>query len=666
MKKKSEQREKSNVFSTNKLILPLFFIFCSLFLDMINFWYLGFWQTIPTRFLFNIGGAFIFAGIIYIMPNKWVSLGFFWFFIALQVLLNAVNATIFGIFGDLFSMDYFFLGAEGAAAFRWEFIDFKSIILNIGLLIAIILSTLAIVKLNKTKVELSEKFSTKAFALIFVILFELCGVSIYAGETAYVTNAQSEYIENNVSYLWDSFRFKVDAYKSFGYYGFYFKNFFDFFVFSNKISLDERKSLLEFIQDGQVEKIKTDFSNDNLITILCESHEWFAYDPILTPHVYDLFTMQDASTLNQYDATVFTNFYGHNKTNVSESIVLSGNMPKLNTLESHYKLGKYDYAYTLPKLFKKAHEGEKVQTTYFHSYQRSFYQRDPNYLEGGVGFDKFISMENYKEQSAWFGDWISDADFISTFIDDFIPSDPDTKFLTSYATISTHGPYTTNDNPRFKEYYEKYDAEFENYSAWVKEHSQELGYSLDVSDGLLAELRRYKVAAMDFDNMIGKLFERLEETGHINDTTVVLFADHNCYYDNLGITLKGITKDDYSNIEAHHIPLMIYSKKLQSGYRDSFCNTYDIFPTLCQLYGFEYNKNLVQGYNLYEDEIENSFFASHQGGMFNKNFFSQNISDAEPLNLDATSQDMEKFKQQAELYFSKQEKYEKIYLNNLT
>ncbi len=664
MKNKNKTMEKPNVFSSNKLILPLFFVFCSLLLDVVSFLYLGFYQTIPTRFLFNIGGAFIFAGIIYIMPGKKSALTFFYIFIVLQVIINIVNANIYKVFGDLFSLDYFFLGAEGAAAIRWEFIDFISIVVNIGLLGLIIFGQIALFKWNKTKIELSG-ISTKAFALIFVILFELCGTSLFAGETAHVATIESEYIENNPGYLWDSFRFKVDAYKSFGYYGFYLKNIFDFFKFSNNVSAQERKSLEKFVNDGKVEQVATDFSNDNLITILCESHEWFAYDPILTPHVYDLFTMQDESTLNEYDASVFTNFYGHNKTNVSESIVLSGNMPKLNNLSSLINTGEYKYAYTLPKLFKKLHEGETVKTTYFHSYKRSFYHRDPNYLNG-MGFDKYISMEDYNDQSDWFGDWISDADFVSTFLEEFVPSDPNTKFLTSFATISTHGPYT-QDNPRFKQYYETYDKEFERYSAWVTENAETLGYSMPTDQHMLDELRRYKVGAMDFDNMLGKLFERLKETNHLNDTTVVLFADHNCYYDNLGLTMKGISKDDYANTEAHHIPLMIYSQKLKTGYYDDFCNTYDIFPTLCQLYGFEYNKNLVQGYNLFDsEEIKNSFFASHQGGMFDDNFFSQNISDAEPLKQNLTATDLKHFKELAENYYSKQEKYEKIYLNNLT
>ncbi len=656
---------KSKEFSSNKLILPLFFMLCTLLLDMVSFLYLGFYQTIPTRFLFNIGGAFIFAGIIYIMPGKKSALTFFYIFIVLQVVINILNANLYSVFGDLFSLDYFFLGAEGAAAIRWEFIDFVSIVINIGILGAIIFATVALFKWNKSTISLAE-ISTRVFALIFVLLFETCGVTIYVGETINSATSQSEKIEGNTSYLWDSFRFKVDAYKEFGYYGFYLKNVFDFFKFSNSLKPEEKKQLQKFVEDGKVEAVETEFSDDNLIVILCESHEWFAYDPILTPHVYDLMTKSDPSTINEYDATVFTNFYGHNKTNVSENIVLSGNMPKLNNLSSLVNAGNYSYAYTLPKLFEAAHEGEKVQTTYFHSFRRTFYHRDPNYLNGGLGFDKYISMENNSDKSKYFGDWISDADFISSFWEDFVPSDKETKFLTSFATISTHGPYTNSDNPRFKSYYEKYDAEFENYSAWVTEHEEELGYSLPKDQSFLSQLRRYKVGAMDFDNMIAKLFERLKETDHLNDTTVVMFADHNCYYDNLCYAMKGIAKDDYANIEAHHIPLMIYSHNCEPGEVNNFCNTYDIFPTLCQLYGFAYNKNLVQGFNMFEPEIENSFFASHMGGMFTEDFFSQNISDAQPLHLGLSDEDLLHFKEQAELYYSKQDKYEKIYLNNLT
>ena len=60
---------------------------------------------------------------------------------------------------------------------------------------------------------------------------------------------------------------------------------------------------------------------------------------------------------------------------------------------------------------------------------------------------------------------------------------------------------------------------------------------------LQACLKEYKSAAMDTDVMIGKLFKHLEDTGLINNTAVMLYADHNAYYQNLSKNIKGTQND---------------------------------------------------------------------------------------------------------------------------
>ena len=113
---------------------------------------------------------------------------------------------------------------------------------------------------------------------------------------------------------------------------------------------------------------------------------------------------------------------------------------------------------------------------------------------------------------------------------------------------------------------------------------------------------------------------------------------------------------------------MIYSPKLTNGegyINDTFCNTYDILPTICDIYGLPSNSNLFYGYSVFSEDIENSFFASHLNGMFTNDIYSLNISDVVVMNDNVTEEDIAKFKDNATKFFKKQEYLEKIYENGI-
>lgn len=115
--------------------------------------------------------------------------------------------------------------------------------------------------------------------------------------------------------------------------------------------------------------------------------------------------------------------------------------------------------------------------------------------------------------------------------------------------------------------------------------------------------------------------------------------------------------------------MMIYSPKLtkeSGGYiSDVFCNTFDILPTICDLYGLPSNNNLFQGYSVLSEDIKDSFFTSNLSGMFTNNIFSMNISDIVIVGENVTDEEIEHFKEIANKYFVKQEYIETIYKNGI-
>ena len=151
------------------LIKPAVFVLFALILEMVNFLWLGFkvtghtnWaQVFPTYIILDLCVFFLIAGIIFLLKRVWANV-FYYFFLGFQLLLNMVNATLYKVFGDLFSWDMLNLGGEAAASFKFEFIDFWSIAVNLLILGVIIFVQIVLDRKIKKEVFhiLKIRFST--------------------------------------------------------------------------------------------------------------------------------------------------------------------------------------------------------------------------------------------------------------------------------------------------------------------------------------------------------------------------------------------------------------------------------------------------------------------------------------------------------------------------
>ena len=246
------------------------------------------------------------------------------------------------------------------------------------------------------------------------------------------------------------------------------------------------------------------------------------------------------------------------------------------------------------------------------------------------------------------------------------------KFFSFFTTVTTHGPYETHNN-RLDEhgYYERFDENYNNYCQYVRDNN--LNYATPaVGTHEYNILRDYKVKAMAVDNAIYVMRSYLN-THYVNgdptkplsnNTTIVIFADHNAYYSDLCYMVKGTNK--FANDkENYKVPLVIYNKNLNGGDYDNFCNTYDIYPTICDLYGFEYNKNLTQGYSVFSDEISDSLFVSTMVGMFDEYFYTTTLDDYTAIDdtLETNSK-LVKFKTNLDRFLTKQKFIETYYRIN--
>lgn len=641
----------------NRFLLPLMFVVFAIILEIVNFTYLGFTNSngtlmvLPSYFLFDFAMILMIAGFIYVVYNKIASAILFYLFLTVQFLMNIVNSTMYFIFGDILSYDLLKLGAEATTALTMDFIDWGGVFLNLMVYAVMVASSILLLKFNK-KTFTVKNFSTVTLLLASFIFVEAMGLSLFQVQQstlAQATSAQTE-IETSDEYLWNNFQFKIDAFKKFGHYGFYTKSFMNY-ILNQAPSEDEKEDLREFIDEGYREGDENaPLYGDNLIVVLCESFEWYAIDPYNTPNLYNL--------LYGDDTIVFDSFYARNRTNYSEGIALLGSVPK-DIFISNAASNGYNFEYSLPKLFKHSTADEEVKTAYVHGNFENFYDRNISHGSDKIGFDELYTIEDYTGPYIYtsFTNWIPEISFVENQIDNIIPDEG--RFMTFYATLSTHGPYDKY-NANFEEYYQIFDDNYEKFSVWFEENTD---YVIPQGDDFKL-FKNYKSAAIDFDRCVGYLLESLEKKGRSEDTSILFYADHNAYYSDLCYKVRGTEKSDYENTYNYNIPMILYSKKLTGGEHkvvSEFCNTYDILPTLCDLYGLEVNVNLFHGHSIFSEEIKDSFFVSNLSGMFTDKIYSLNISDVTVVDDSVTQLDIEHFKEIANEFYRSQAKIEKIY-----
>ena len=119
------------------------------------------------------------------------------------------------------------------------------------------------------------------------------------------------------------------------------------------------------------------------------------------------------------------------------------------------------------------------------------------------------------------------------------------------------------------------------------------------------------------------------------------------------------------DIQTNNIPLIIYNNDIAARTSNVFCNTYDLFPTICDMFGFEYNSSLTQGYSIFRpNDIKKSIHVSFKHGIFNLDYYTEDLIEIKQLRENPIMS-LDEFKKYAYEFFVKQNKIEFVYRNNL-
>jgi phosphoglycerol transferase MdoB-like AlkP superfamily enzyme len=169
----------------------------------------------------------------------------------------------------------------------------------------------------------------------------------------------------------------------------------------------------------------------------------------------------------------------------------------------------------------------------------------------------------------------SDLELIDATVDDYINDIP---FHTYYITVSGHLGYSKGGNYMVKRNW--------NY---VKD--------LDYSDAT----KSYIACNIELDKALELLLSKLEEKGILDDTVIVMTADHFPY----GLSLEEMNeKSDIvltEPFEKHRSTLVLWNNKVKKKVIDKYISNLDILPTVLNLFGVDYDSRLLMGTDILSD-----------------------------------------------------------------
>ena len=318
------------------------------------------------------------------------------------------------------------------------------------------------------------------------------------------------------------------------------------------------------------------FEGKNLILLTAEGFSPYAIDEELTPTLYRL----------THEAFVFNNFYQPDwtmSTTGGEFSVTTGLIPNwVSGKTAPAASVDKSMPLTLARLF--AAEGYSVPAWHNHTY--TYYGRD-QYL-GNFGYDYHgIGSGLELAHTVWPN---SDLEMMEatadSYIDDYVNNG--TPFHAYYMTVSGHGAYSWADNAMSRKHREEVEAKYPNLSGTSQ---------------------AYLACNMELDLALEYLVDKLEAAGIADDTLIVMAADH---YPYLMVTKEGDYYNELRGFEdtenvtsRYRNTLLMWSGCIEEAIVvDTPCSTIDIVPTICNLFGLEYDSRLYSGRDIFATNYE--------------------------------------------------------------
>lgn len=658
-----------------------YYIFIAILLEIVMFLRLDL-GILPKYWIYDLSVILTIAGIIFIIPNHYIQAIFTSIMICAQMVLFYVNYSLFTLYGDIFSFDMINLFHEAKTAMTK---DFGFIWLLIALVVAyfIILAGIIAITIKRKRHPISFRKNFSLAVVMMILIMQGLSVSTIVAQRNEVYAQGNIVSADSISdgFLMDTSILKIASMKTFGFFGYYTNNIlntvtkhnndhalFDSAIiyFNNGHTHDETCSPVFGVDEG-----------NNVLMVMMESLEWFAFSDgkfnsrtlssELTPNIYALAS----------DGIIGDNFFAKSKTNISEGIGFIGSYPIGKYMEQVTKNSDpSQYGFTLPNILSQ----KGYTANYFHTNESSYYERNDTHKK--LGFDGVYCWDypefGYDGDYDW-GAWIKEEDFVHAAMDYMIPEksnknkygDDAEKFFTFYTTVSSHGPYDNNpncgDQAEYREYVKYGETKDLPNDQKVKTqwYTNVLEAYGNKDQQFIDRLVNYEATIVGLDKAIGVLVDQLKEYGIYDNTTIVLYSDHNAYYHSLANDIRDLPHSEYIDVDLNTIPLIIKTGASntidvsEDGFKkiERFSSAYDLLPTILDLLGIKFNERIYIGNSLF-GQIDNTFvnesgnveeviiYYSVTGGLISDKMYTFNMTDYTYNNF-VTMQYYNKFKEVA-------------------
>ncbi|HOP56868.1 MAG TPA: LTA synthase family protein [Bacillota bacterium] len=608
-------REKGSLF--------LVFLFFFLLTEAITFRWVGF--TTFSQFLYiDIIMALIIGSIAILFRSNVVSLVIYSFIYGIVIALFMINVTMYDIYYDLFSLQQLQLINEAATVFNFAFLSIPSIIISVILCLLFLTINILLVIYFKKHPQKVDRFHLKTVFMFVVI--NMCAITLFASGIPSVSEYKSQ---SNIT------TFKRASLEKYGTLGYYAKEAEDIILREYNLTDDgdNNETPSNIVYADQTDYFGL-LEGMNVITIMIESGQPFGISEVLTPHLYDL----------TQEGLYFPNNYSENKTNISEVAAITGNYPSINFLPGSYD---YEMPFAVPNILADTYE-----TMYFHDNVPSFYSRGA--LLPQLGFENiYLHDDLYPGEDIW--TWNGDYTLDSETIEKILPilTSSGEPFYAFWSTLSTHGPYNCGRNNIIsfaeKNYFARIDAA-EDAGLWTNVLAN--GEATDAS-----KIRYYQAAMMNLDDAVGRLLEELENNNMLDNTVIILYGDHNVYYHDLSTKMYADSGNEYYNMEMYHTFFCIYNKTLTQAYLENtgsdstsiedFTSPYSIVPTLLDLLGYSYDKNIYLGDSIFSGKMQ-VFYSHKLSGLFNNIIYSNDGIDIDYSSISVDDDYIDSFQEACE------------------
>lgn len=535
------------------------FVFVSLIcIELFLRRYLGL-DTIATRpLLYSFWTAGIFSSFMFMMGKK--TRMFYGAFILLFFGILALGQVLhYQFFSTFFSAAKISilqeaLTVKGEAASKF---DIKLLIFTIPFFVLCILTFF---RGKQIKYNNYIRFGTP---IIFVLFF-IVNISITIN-TYPVNDFQSE----SDQYLYETLYNKVKSVDRLGFYSFTFRDL-QMVLFEGGSSEDNQIEKIDnYLLDNGYTNEVNDFTGmlkgKNLVLVLCESLTDVAIQEELTPTLYKMKT--EGISFNNHYAPVF-----QSATADSELVSITSLFPSINYGPTAYAFYKNAYPNTLvSKLNEQGYNSNS-----FHSFYGDFYNRKT--LHKNLGFDYFFAQEDlyFEQRDDWQDafNWNLDKELFAQTVTKTVDMN-EYPFFDFVLTVSGHIPYVPY----------RYEMEGDLWGTMQILGEENNPYSI--------EALCYFAGQHALDQGLEKLMSDLDAAGELDNTVIAIYGDHYPY----GMTKQTINElynyeEDYM---INQVPFIIWSPGIDSIQVESVTSTFDIYPTLANLFDINLEGEFIVG-----------------------------------------------------------------------